>query len=52
MPSALAKSCSSEEDYRYTQWRKMVPAWFFQLFSLFFVCKSSRFQRNLMVADS
>ncbi|GHJ89330.1 hypothetical protein NliqN6_5732 [Naganishia liquefaciens] len=27
----------NEEDYRYTQWRKMVPAWFFQLFSFFFV---------------
>jgi steroid 5-alpha reductase family enzyme len=30
---------SNEEDYRYTQWRKMVPAWFFQIFSFFFICK-------------
>lgn len=35
----LNHSLSNEEDYRYTQWRKMVPAWFFQVFSFFFICK-------------
>ncbi|KAJ9110903.1 hypothetical protein QFC19_001412 [Naganishia cerealis] len=27
----------NEEDYRYTVWRKLVPAWFFELFSFFFI---------------
>ncbi|KAJ9118580.1 hypothetical protein QFC22_003800 [Naganishia vaughanmartiniae] len=27
----------NEEDYRYTVWRTLVPTWFFELFSFFFI---------------